>query len=107
MVPIIQKAGGNIASIRDAVKREMDRFPKQSGAQPTLSRELNQVFDKAELEAKGLGDQYVSTEHLLLALADTKGTSTQTILADANVGIEALRLIRRHGKSVRHLKFDE
>src|SRR5258705_3124125 len=55
VVPIIQKAGGNIAAIREAVKRETERFPKQSGAQPTLSRELNQVFDRAEAEAKPLG----------------------------------------------------
>ena len=42
-----------------------------------MSRELNQVFDKAEDEAKRLGDEYVSTEHLLLALSDTKGTETR------------------------------
>src|SRR5688500_19512823 len=74
VVPILQKAGANVTAIRERVKREMDRYPKQSGAQPTVSRELNQVFDKAEEEAKALGDQYVSTEHLLLALTDTKGT---------------------------------
>jgi ATP-dependent Clp protease ATP-binding subunit ClpB len=91
VVPIIQKAGGSVAAIRDAVKRELDRFPKQSGAQPSLSRELNQVFDKAEAEAKSLGDQFVSSEHLLLALADTKGTESRTILEAAKVGADELR----------------
>src|ERR671924_37878 len=74
VVPILQKAGASVAAIRERVAREMDRYPKQSDAQPSLSRELNQVFDKAEDEAKKLGDQFVSTEHLLLSLADTKGT---------------------------------
>jgi len=91
VVPILQKAGGSVAAIREAVKRELDRYPKQSGAQPTLSRELNQVFDKAEAEAKLLGDQYVSSEHLLLALADTKGTESRTLLETAKVGANELK----------------
>ncbi|MEK7402466.1 MAG: ATP-dependent chaperone ClpB [Gemmatimonadota bacterium] len=91
VVPILQKAGGSVTAIREAAKRELDRYPKQSGAQPSMSRELNQVFDKAEEEAKSLGDQYVSSEHLLLALADTKGTESRTILDAANVGADELR----------------
>src|SRR5688572_3120581 len=91
VVPIIQKGGANVTGIRERVKREIDRYPKQSDAQPTLSRELNQVFDKADDEAKKLGDQYVSTEHLLVALADTKGTESRNILSEANVGAEDLR----------------
>jgi len=38
------------------------------------------VFDRADDEAKKLGDEYVSTEHLLLALSDTKGTETKNLL---------------------------
>src|SRR5687767_5577706 len=91
VVPILQKAGANVASIRDRVKREIDRYAKQSNAQPSVSRELNQVFDKAEAEAKTLGDQFISTEHLLLALADTKNTESRTILSEANVGVADLR----------------
>src|SRR3954462_7387700 len=71
VVPVLQKAGVNVTALREAVRREMDRYPKQSNAQPSVSRELNQVFDKAEAEAKTLGDQYVSTEHILLALGET------------------------------------
>src|SRR6476661_6386118 len=72
VVPVLQKLGVSVAAMREQVQREAERYPKQSDAQPTLSRELNQVFDRAESEAKKLGDEYVSTEHLLLALADTK-----------------------------------
>src|SRR5688572_14168827 len=90
VVPILQKAGANVTSIRERVKREMERYPKQSDAQPSVSRELNQVFDKAEAEAKALGDEYVSTEHLLLALADVKGTESRRILSDAGATRELL-----------------
>src|SRR5205809_8006978 len=75
VVPILQKLGVSVTALRDQVRREIDRYPKQSDAQPNLSRELNQVFDKAEDEAKKLGDEYVSTEHLLVALAGTKTES--------------------------------
>jgi ATP-dependent Clp protease ATP-binding subunit ClpB len=91
VVPILQKAGANVTAIRDRVRKEMDRYPKQSDAQPSTSRELNQVFDKAEDEARKLGDQFVSTEHLLVALADTKGTESRTILSEASVGADDLR----------------
>jgi ATP-dependent Clp protease ATP-binding subunit ClpB len=91
VVPILQKAGANVTAIRERVRTEMDRFPKQSNAQPSLSRELNQVFDRAEADAKALGDQYVSTEHLLLALADTKGAESRTILSEAKADADTLR----------------
>src|SRR5512133_120355 len=70
VVPVLQKLGASVAALREQVQREIDRFPKQSDAQPNASRELNQVFDRADDEAKKLGDAFVSTEHLLLALSD-------------------------------------
>src|ERR1041384_8573678 len=70
VVPVRQKLGAGVAAIRDQVAREIDRYPKQSDAQPTVSRELNQVFDRAEDEATKLGDEFVSTEHILLPLSD-------------------------------------
>jgi len=98
VVPVIQKLGVNIASLREQIQRELDRYPKQTDAQPTLSRELNQVIDRAEDEAKKLGDQYVSTEHLLLALADTKGTESRRLLTAAGAThaalLEALAAVR-------------
>src|SRR4051812_43433860 len=90
VVPILQKLGASVTALRERVQREMARYPKQTDAQPNLSRELNQVFDKAEDEAKKLGDEYVSTEHLLLALAETKGTESRTVLTGAGATFEAL-----------------
>jgi len=90
VVPVLQKLGASVTALREQVAREMDRYPKQSDAQPTMSRELNQVYDKAESEAKKLGDEYVSTEHLLLGLADTKGAESKTILNGAGATFSAL-----------------
>jgi len=78
--------------LREAVEREIARFPTQSGgAEPTFSRELNRVFDRAENEAKTLGDAYVSTEHLLLALMDEKGTAARALLSARDISAADLR----------------
>jgi ATP-dependent Clp protease ATP-binding subunit ClpB len=59
---------------------------------------LNQVVDRAEQEAKSLGDDFISTEHLLLALADTKGVESKALLGAVGVSrahlLEALKAIR-------------
>ncbi len=98
VVPILQKLGVNVTQLREQVEREMARFPKQSSAQPSLSREMNQILDKAEDEAKSLGDEYISTEHLLLALSETKGAESRTILsalgATRDALLEALQAVR-------------
>jgi len=90
VVPILQKLGISVAQLRESVGREMARFPKQSSAQPTLSRELNQVFDKAEADARELGDEFVSTEHFLLALSNVKGTESRNLLNGVGATHEAL-----------------
>ncbi len=87
VVPLLQKAGLNVTQLTSETEREIDRFPKQSGttAEPTLSRELSRVLDRADEEAKALGDAYVSTEHLLLALVEEKGTIAKQLLSAAGV----------------------
>ncbi|MFL5466269.1 MAG: ATP-dependent chaperone ClpB [Gemmatimonadaceae bacterium] len=98
VVPILQKLGLSVAQLRESVGREMARYPKQSNAQPTLSRELNQVFDKAEADARELGDEFVSTEHFLLALSDVKGAESRNLLvglgATHDALLEALQQVR-------------
>jgi ATP-dependent Clp protease ATP-binding subunit ClpB len=90
VTPILQKLGASVAALREQVAREIDRYPKQSGAQPSMSRELNQVFDAAESDATKLGDEFVSTEHLLLALSNTKGTEARGILSSVGATHDAL-----------------
>jgi len=86
VVPLLQKAGLNVTQLQAETEREIERFPKQSGgADPTLSRELSRVLDRADEDAKSLGDAYVSTEHVLLALAEEKGTTARQLLSANNV----------------------
>jgi ATP-dependent Clp protease ATP-binding subunit ClpB len=98
VVPVLQKIGVSVAALRDRAKTEAARYPKQTDAQPNLSRELNQVFDRAEKEAKTLGDDFISTEHLLLALSDVKGAESRTLLNEAGAThdalLEALQAVR-------------
>src|SRR6266487_273555 len=86
VVPLLQKAGLNVTQLQAETEREIARFPKQSGSvEPTLSRELSRVLDRADEDAKALGDAYVSTEHILLALAEEKGTTARELLAASGV----------------------
>jgi ATP-dependent Clp protease ATP-binding subunit ClpB len=99
VVPLLQKAGLNVTQLVAETERELDRFPKQSGgSEPTLSREVSAVFDRAEKESKALGDAYISTEHLLLALADEKGTTARQLLTAGGISredlLEALQSVR-------------
>src|ERR1041384_4225217 len=92
VVPLLQKAGLNITQLKAATEREIARFPQQSGtaAEPTLSREVSRVLDRADDEAKALGDAYVSTEHMLLGLVEEKGTTSKQLLAAAGIDRAAL-----------------
>jgi ATP-dependent Clp protease ATP-binding subunit ClpB len=98
VVPVLQKLGVSVPTLKEAIEREISRYPKQSGANPSLARELNAVLDQAELDAKSLGDEYISTEHLLLALSEAKGTESKTVLTAVGATrvllLEAIEAVR-------------
>jgi ATP-dependent Clp protease ATP-binding subunit ClpB len=91
--PLLQKAGLNVTAIRQEVEREIARFPTQAGggAEPSFSREIQRIFDRAEAEAKRLGDAYVSTEHLLLAMVEERGTTARAVLSTHGISADELR----------------
>jgi ATP-dependent Clp protease ATP-binding subunit ClpB len=90
VVPILQKVGVNVTRLKAEVEAARGRLPKQSGgAQATISRELNEVLDRAEKEARDLKDEYISTEHLLLGLAE-KGFAVRDLLRAQGATREAL-----------------
>jgi ATP-dependent Clp protease ATP-binding subunit ClpB len=92
VVPVLQKVGVNITRLRELLNEALNRLPRQSGgSSPSVSRELNRIFDQAEQEARSLEDEYVSTEHLLLALATHKGSTTRDLLALQGVTADNLR----------------
>ena len=88
---IYQKLGMNGNQIALVLDNQIDSLPKVSGeGSPYLSRESNEVFQKANQYAKEMGDEYVSLEHLLLALLTVKNT-VATILKDAGMTEKELR----------------
>ncbi len=99
VVPLLQKSGLNVVELRAEIAREVERLPRQTGGgQPTTARELSNALDRADRFAKDLGDAYVSTEHLLLGLTDTKGTSARDVLKARGIQardlLEALEAVR-------------
>jgi len=77
---LLEKAGLDTASLRDKVKNEIDRFPRVHGStQQYLSKELEQIVDQSFKKAESLKDEYVSTEHLLLAMLAVKSESSRLL----------------------------
>jgi ATP-dependent Clp protease ATP-binding subunit ClpB len=91
--PVLEKIGiGAQAVLRDAYQ-EIKRLPKVSGGdaiQPTLSQSVNQVLERAFKEADNFKDEYVSTEHLLLAITQVKRNPAQEILARHGATYDAI-----------------
>jgi len=83
VVPVLQKMGANVGRIRQMVQSELERLPRATGTQLGLSRALGDVFNQAQKEADRLKDEYVSTEHLLLALADTASEARELLSLNA------------------------
>ena len=73
------------AQIERRLQEALDRLPKVSGAELYASPRLGKLFDAAWREAQALKDEYVSTEHLLLAAAEEKEGPAGRILRDAGL----------------------
>lgn len=91
--PILLKAGVNLEALHHDVEKEITRVPKIFSATPVgqlyLSQEIIQVLDRAAKVAVAQKDEFISCEHLLLALLDTH-SSTQTLLEKFNIRRESL-----------------
>src|SRR5450631_2629969 len=91
---LIERAGASVQALEPALVSAVERFPKISGGggQPYLSPALNKSLELAEQEAERLKDEYISTEHVLLALADNKTLKDAGATHDAL--LKGLRQIR-------------
>jgi ATP-dependent Clp protease ATP-binding subunit ClpB len=71
VVPVLRRAGADPERVRRVVNQALDGQPTVSGeaSAPALGQDLIRLLQAADEEARGLGDEYVSAEHLLLALA--------------------------------------
>jgi ATP-dependent Clp protease ATP-binding subunit ClpB len=87
--PLLQKLGANTQGLEQRIEAELDRLPSATGTQLGMSRGAQDVFQTAQKEADRLKDEYVSTEHLLLALAQVK-SEARDILISAGVKYDAI-----------------
>ncbi len=97
---IIKKTGGNFNAIKIKINELLEKLPKVSGTglgNQQMSGALAKLFDNAADEAKNLKDEYVSTEHLLLALANDPGKAGQLLRDNGityNEVLAALKTVR-------------
>ncbi|MBD0371516.1 MAG: ATP-dependent chaperone ClpB [Pyrinomonadaceae bacterium] len=83
--PLLGKLGANVQVVLNDTQAAVARFPKVQGApQQYFSPRLSQVFAASQKQAESMQDEYISTEHLLLAIADEK---------DGQAG----KILRQHG----------
>ncbi len=94
VVPVLRKLGVDPAAVRATLGPALEALPRLSGGGPSTeptgpSNELLEVLRAAEQEMRELGDEYISTEHLALALAKSKDT-TGNVLRSVGAGYEPL-----------------
>ena len=81
VAPILAKLGQSPGMVRDRALAQVDRLPSaQGGSEPRLARDTTALHDRADQYRKDLKDDYLSAEHLLLALADRLGVSAEELL---------------------------
>lgn len=94
---ILKKLNVNLATIKQILDKQLESFPKVSGGDIMLSREANKAVIEASNIAKKMGDEYVSIEHLLLAILKSKSGIAQSLKDQGvtekgmNAAIEELR----------------
>jgi ATP-dependent Clp protease ATP-binding subunit ClpB len=91
IIPLIEASGANPDRVRDEVESALSQLPQLRYQSPArLSPELQSVLQASAKEAQSLGDSFISTEHLLLALLSTK-SATQSLLEKAGLKYDAVR----------------
>src|SRR4051812_23001522 len=96
--PVLEKMGANIGQLEQIVDSELKHLPRSSGGtQPGIGTQLSKVLDAAQAEADGMKDDFVSTEHLLLALAGMPSKAQEVLQLNAitkDKVLGALRAVR-------------
>src|SRR5256884_2922660 len=96
--PIVQQVGVDPTRVASDVKARLDKLPKVYGAETYLGSRLRRLLDAASTEMERLKDEYLSTEHLLLAIVDEANSESARILQGAGVTrekiLEALTKVR-------------
>jgi len=81
---LLKKLNINTSLLQQLLEKQLQRFPKVSGAELLLSREASKTLNEAAIIAKSMKDEFVSIEHLILAIFKSKSTIAQ-ILKDQGI----------------------
>ena len=81
VLPILQKVGVAPLHVRNLAEDAVSKLPKSYGSESRVSREFTALVDSADEIRRDLHDEYLSTEHLLLAMADAVGVTKEDLLA--------------------------
>ncbi|WP_208027493.1 ATP-dependent chaperone ClpB [Rhabdothermincola sediminis] len=81
VLPILQRVGVAPLTLRNRAEEAVAKLPKAYGGESRLGRQLTELLDAADRQRAELRDEYLSTEHLLLALADHIGVDREDLLA--------------------------
>jgi ATP-dependent Clp protease ATP-binding subunit ClpB len=80
-LPVLERVGIAPLTVRNRVQDLLAKLPRSyGGGEPQLSRDATTLLNRADQERQNLGDEYLSVEHLLLALADLVGASYEDLL---------------------------
>src|SRR5438477_3383740 len=79
-LPVLQRVGVAPLALRNKVDEALAKLPKAFGSEAQMGRELRTALEQGDKERTGLGDEYLSIEHVLLALADRIGVSKEQLL---------------------------
>ena len=95
VTPVLRRLGASPEGIRADVNAALDALATVTGAgqEPATARELLAILRAAESEAGRLGDEYISTEHLLLALADAQGAAGDALRRNGAARDAALQAV--------------
>ena len=80
VLPVLQRTGVALPELRNELEAALDRLPSAYGGEVGTSRAVVNTVDAADVARTALGDEYVSTEHLLLAMTDRVGVDRNTLL---------------------------
>ena len=89
--PLLDKAGVAVGQLKAAIEEALNSRPQVQGADTYIGRALKDILDGALDHAGALGDEYVSTEHLLLAMAERASSDVGRVLAAAGVTPDLVR----------------
>ena len=93
MKPILGKIGANANTIAAEISAAIERFPKVTGGQQYFSSRTNTIFQEAQKAAEKMQDDYLSTEHLLMAIAAEKDGDAGRILRSNGISKDDLEKV--------------